>query len=88
LCACPYNQQKHPSALAKFDQIVEVARGKQIIMFLDYDGTLSPIVQDPEKAIMSEAVCECYISFKKVHFLATWFRSFQINFCMFLAPFR
>ncbi|KAH7295684.1 hypothetical protein KP509_27G060700 [Ceratopteris richardii] len=47
---------KHPSALNIFDQIVEVAKGKQIVMFLDYDGTLSPIVKDPERAIMSEAM--------------------------------
>ena len=25
-------------------------------MFLDYDGTLSPIVDDPDRAIMSDAV--------------------------------
>lgn len=25
-------------------------------MFLDYDGTLSPIVQDPDKAFMAEDV--------------------------------
>lgn len=47
---------KHPSALSMFDQIVEVAKGKQIVMFLDYDGTLSPIVKDPESAFMSEAM--------------------------------
>lgn len=47
---------KHPSALSKFDQIVEVANGKQIVVFLDYDGTLSPIVEDPESAFMSEAM--------------------------------
>lgn len=47
---------KHPSALSMFDHIVEVAKGKQIIMFLDYDGTLSPIVEDPESAFMSEAM--------------------------------
>ncbi|KAI4962872.1 hypothetical protein ZWY2020_024699, partial [Hordeum vulgare] len=29
-------------------------RGKQIVMFLDYDGTLSPIVKDPDSAVMTE----------------------------------
>ncbi|RZB80812.1 putative trehalose-phosphate phosphatase J, partial [Glycine soja] len=29
------------------------AKGKQIIVFLDYDGTLSPIVADPDKAFMT-----------------------------------
>ncbi|CAM0903451.1 unnamed protein product [Alopecurus aequalis] len=42
-----------PSALASFDQIIANARGKKIALFLDYDGTLSPIVSDPEKAFMS-----------------------------------
>ncbi|KAG7550143.1 Trehalose-phosphatase [Arabidopsis thaliana x Arabidopsis arenosa] len=44
---------QHPSALEVFEQIMEASRGKQIVMFLDYDGTLSPIVDDPDKAFMS-----------------------------------
>lgn len=44
---------KCPSALASFKQIVGSAQGKKIAVFLDYDGTLSPIVDDPEKAVMS-----------------------------------
>lgn len=44
---------KCPSALASFDQIIASAQGKEIVLFLDYDGTLSPIVNDPEKAFMS-----------------------------------
>uniref|UniRef100_A0A453P8I0 Trehalose 6-phosphate phosphatase n=2 Tax=Aegilops tauschii subsp. strangulata TaxID=200361 RepID=A0A453P8I0_AEGTS len=44
---------KCPSALASFKQIVASAQGKKIAVFLDYDGTLSPIVDDPEKAVMS-----------------------------------
>uniref|UniRef100_A0A6V7QX89 Trehalose 6-phosphate phosphatase n=1 Tax=Ananas comosus var. bracteatus TaxID=296719 RepID=A0A6V7QX89_ANACO len=31
--------------------------GKKIVMFLDYDGTLSPIVDDPDCAFMSDARC-------------------------------
>jgi trehalose 6-phosphate phosphatase len=45
---------QHPSALDSFDEIIEASRGKQIVMFLDYDGTLSPIVPDPERAFMSK----------------------------------
>jgi trehalose 6-phosphate phosphatase len=30
--------------------------GKQIVMFLDYDGTLSPIVEDPDRAFMTKDV--------------------------------
>lgn len=47
---------QHPSALEMFEQIMEASRGKQIVMFLDYDGTLSPIVDDPDKAFMSSKV--------------------------------
>ncbi|KAB2046155.1 hypothetical protein ERO13_D01G176700v2 [Gossypium hirsutum] len=43
----------HPSALSMLEQIVGASKGKQIVMFLDYDGTLSPIVEDPDQAFMS-----------------------------------
>ena len=35
---------------------MSIAKGKEIVVFLDYDGTLSPIVDDPDKAYMSDAV--------------------------------
>ncbi|CAI9755361.1 unnamed protein product [Fraxinus pennsylvanica] len=44
---------KYPSALHSFQQIMECARNRKIVMFLDYDGTLSPIVDDPDRAVMS-----------------------------------
>ena len=40
-----------------FDEIAKSSKGKKIVMFLDYDGTLSPIVQDPDRAFMSDEVC-------------------------------
>uniref|UniRef100_A0A5B7C0Q7 Trehalose 6-phosphate phosphatase n=1 Tax=Davidia involucrata TaxID=16924 RepID=A0A5B7C0Q7_DAVIN len=43
----------HPSALAMFEQITNASKGKQIVIFLDYDGTLSPIVEDPDRAFMT-----------------------------------
>ncbi|XP_048335251.1 probable trehalose-phosphate phosphatase J [Ziziphus jujuba] len=46
----------HPSALDMFEQIIAASKGKQIVMFLDYDGTLSPIVEDPDRAFMSDAM--------------------------------
>ncbi|KAK7379461.1 hypothetical protein VNO80_04922 [Phaseolus coccineus] len=46
----------HPSALDMFDQIMDASKGKQIVMFLDYDGTLSPIVEDPDRAFMSHSM--------------------------------
>lgn len=53
-------QVKHPSALDSFEQMIEAAHGKKIVVFLDYDGTLSPIVQDPNKAFMSDKVIFFY----------------------------
>ncbi|CAF1707006.1 unnamed protein product [Brassica napus] len=45
--------KRHPSALDMFERITEASRGKEIVMFLDYDGTLSPIVADPDRAFIS-----------------------------------
>uniref|UniRef100_A0A5B7ABJ0 Trehalose 6-phosphate phosphatase n=2 Tax=Davidia involucrata TaxID=16924 RepID=A0A5B7ABJ0_DAVIN len=47
---------KYPSALASFAQITSYAKGKKIALFLDYDGTLSPIVDNPDCAFMSNAM--------------------------------
>lgn len=52
-------QAHHPSALDMLDEIRSASKGKQIVMFLDYDGTLSPIVDDPDRAFMSHAVSIC-----------------------------
>ena len=32
------------------------AKGKDVLVFLDYDGTLSQIVKDPDLAFMTDAV--------------------------------
>ena len=48
-----------PSALDGFDEIIRQASMKEIIIFLDYDGTLSPIVTDPDKAYISDEVSKC-----------------------------
>ncbi|KAF4380453.1 hypothetical protein F8388_024746, partial [Cannabis sativa] len=45
---------EHPSALGSFDRMMKLAKGKRIVVFLDYDGTLSPIVDDPDRAFMSD----------------------------------
>ncbi|KAK7410690.1 hypothetical protein VNO78_01684 [Psophocarpus tetragonolobus] len=45
---------RHPSALSTFDRLMKAATGKRIVVFLDYDGTLSPIVNDPDRAFMSD----------------------------------
>jgi trehalose 6-phosphate phosphatase len=60
-------QARHPSALGKFEEIVAASKGKQIVMFLDYDGTLSPIVNDPDAAFMSETVSPAQPALSPVH---------------------
>ncbi|PKI65751.1 hypothetical protein CRG98_013823 [Punica granatum] len=47
---------KYPSGLSSFEQIASYAKGKKIVLFLDYDGTLSPIVDNPDCAIMSKSM--------------------------------
>jgi trehalose-phosphatase len=43
-----------PSALESVREIAGVTR--QLAIFLDYDGTLTPIVSDPQKALLSESM--------------------------------
>ena len=43
-----------PSALGRFEEIAARIESKGIAVFLDYDGTLTPIVENPEKAFLSE----------------------------------
>ncbi|KAK9914510.1 hypothetical protein M0R45_038285 [Rubus argutus] len=44
---------EHPSALGSFDRMMKFAKGKRIVVFLDYDGTLSPIVDDLDRTLIS-----------------------------------
>ncbi|HDQ46222.1 MAG TPA: trehalose-phosphatase [bacterium] len=50
-----------PSALDSFTEISERAKGKRIAVFLDYDGTLAPIVDTPEEAVISDDMREALI---------------------------
>ncbi|KAE8672540.1 Trehalose-phosphate phosphatase A [Hibiscus syriacus] len=47
---------EYPSALASFQKITDFAEQKRIALFLDYDGTLSPIVDNPDCAFMSHDI--------------------------------
>ncbi|KAK1435487.1 hypothetical protein QVD17_01251 [Tagetes erecta] len=49
---------KHPSALGMFEEIMSAAKMKQVVIFLDYDGTLSPIVENPDHAYMDPQMRE------------------------------
>ncbi|CAK9250830.1 unnamed protein product [Sphagnum jensenii] len=50
--------KKHPSALSMFEDLMVEAKAKQVVVFLDYNGTLSPIVEDPDRAYVSDDVCQ------------------------------
>jgi trehalose-phosphatase len=43
-----------PSALQHVTGLVEAARRRRLVFFLDYDGTLTPIVDRPDLAILSD----------------------------------
>jgi trehalose 6-phosphate phosphatase len=43
-----------PSALERWSELTERWKGKRIVVFLDYDGTLTPIVATPDLAKISE----------------------------------
>ena len=52
------NARSLPSALDRLPEIRELARGRSLALFLDYDGTLTPIVSRPELAVLSEEMRE------------------------------
>jgi trehalose 6-phosphate phosphatase len=45
-----------PHALADHERLRERLAGRQPAVFLDYDGTLTPIVDRPEDAVISESM--------------------------------
>ncbi|WVZ20691.1 hypothetical protein V8G54_008013 [Vigna mungo] len=67
----------HPSALNTFEQITYNSKGKEVVVFLDYDGTLSPIVTDPDKAFMSRKV---FLLFPLVSFILVWVTDLRLCF--------
>jgi len=48
------SQDALPSALKDFKHFAERTKDKKIAVFLDYDGTLTPIVDDPDKAYLQK----------------------------------
>lgn len=49
----PISDQQLPSALEHFDRIAQAIKDRQLILCLDYDGTLTPIVENYDQAIIS-----------------------------------
>ncbi|HLT06930.1 MAG TPA: trehalose-phosphatase [Cyclobacteriaceae bacterium] len=49
------NPKDLPHALVNFEQIQKALNGRKPLLILDYDGTLSPIVPNPDDAVLPEA---------------------------------
>ncbi len=47
-----------PNALESYGQLVGITSARESMMFLDYDGTLSPIVSDPSAATLVDGAAE------------------------------
>jgi alpha,alpha-trehalase len=54
--AHPSQPQEPPSALAQFDTLAQQLQNRPIALFTDYDGTLTPIVDRPEAAVLSDGM--------------------------------
>lgn len=81
---CKYLQQQRQSRSSKFkiclpsairmpSKIMNASKRKQIVIFLDNDGTLSPIVKNPDEAFTSELIREA------VRRVATYFSTAIIS---------
>lgn len=70
----PDNPEKHvndprpskdlPHALGRFDEAEARIGGRRLVVFLDCDGTLSPLVEDPAKAILDPRMQEVLLALK------------------------
>jgi alpha,alpha-trehalase len=55
-----------PSALDAMEEIRKAAAKKEIAVFLDYDGTLTPIVDSPEQAVLSDPMRDRVIQLAEI----------------------
>ncbi|PQP52419.1 trehalose-phosphatase, partial [Mycolicibacterium austroafricanum] len=55
-----------PNALASYGQLIGITSARESMLFLDYDGTLSPIVSDPAAARLVEGADEALELVSKV----------------------
>ena len=47
-----------PNALESYGRLIGITSARESVLFLDYDGTLSPIVNDPSAATLVEGAAE------------------------------
>jgi trehalose 6-phosphate phosphatase len=57
-CDKPEDAQTIPSAWDQVEELAQKIKGKRLTVFLDYDGTLTPIVDQPELAVLAEEMRE------------------------------
>jgi len=55
-----------PNANDRIENILDASRNHQILTFLDFDGTLTPIVDNPEDAILSENMFSTLCALAKI----------------------
>ncbi len=55
-----------PNALASYGQLIGITSARESMLFLDYDGTLSPIVSDPGAASLVDGAAEALELVSKV----------------------
>jgi trehalose-phosphatase len=48
--------ERRACALEQIDAITARLAGRRLVLFLDYDGTLTPIVRRPEEAVLSDSM--------------------------------
>lgn len=46
----------YPCILTNFKDFLSLISGKRVVVFLDYDGTLTPIVSNPDEAYLSSSM--------------------------------
>lgn len=56
LAALPFGSAPLPDALERFADIARLLAGRRPALFLDYDGTLTPIVERPELAVLDDGM--------------------------------
>ena len=54
-----------PNAVLSYGQIIGVLGARESMLFLDYDGTLSPIVSDPGAATLVDGAAEALEAWRR-----------------------
>lgn len=54
-----------PSALNEISNIANAVKNKEVLLFLDYDGTLTPIVEKPQDALLSQQMRQLILELMK-----------------------